>query len=126
MQLRQHPLMSYRGSRVWPPIWVSVESAERARGEVGLLKEVRCYPSKGGETYLIIDHEGAQYAGCLLLEDKVFCEQLSNFLQNYRGMPIKEIGSLNIPPSFDGVSRYRKVSDRKRKMSYYFIGESNR
>jgi hypothetical protein len=110
MQLRKHPLLSYRGSPVWPPIWVSVESGKKAHGEVGLLNQVRCYPDQAGEAYLIIDHEGAQYAGCLLLDDKIFCEQLGNFLRNCCGMRIKEIGNLEIPPGFEVAKPYRKVS----------------
>lgn len=110
MQLRKHPLMSYRGFPVWPPIWVSVESGKKASGEVGSLQQVRCYPDKAGEAFLIIDHEGAQYAGCLLLDDRVFCEQLGNFLRNCYGMHIREIGNLDIPPSFGATSGYRKVS----------------
>jgi hypothetical protein len=110
MQLRKHPLMSYRGSPVWPPLWVSVESAKKPRGEVGLLRQVRCYPDKAGEAYLIIEHEGAQYAGCLLLDDKIFCERLGKFLSDCCGMHIKDIGSLDIPPRLSVVSRYRKVS----------------
>jgi hypothetical protein len=102
--------MSYRGSCVWPPIWVSVESAKRPRGEVGQLKEVRTYPTKSGETYLIIDCDGTQYAGCLLLDDKVFSEQLGHFLQSCCGMLIKDIGSLDIPPRLDLAKSYRKAS----------------
>jgi hypothetical protein len=110
MQLREHPLMWYRGSPVWPPIWVGLESGKRPRGEIGSLNEVRCYPTKRGETYLIIEHEGAQYAGCLLLDDEAFCEQLGNFLQHHYGMLIKEIGSLDIPTSGDLTTIYRKAS----------------
>jgi hypothetical protein len=77
---------------------------------VGLLKEVRTYPTKGGETYLMIDYDGTQYAGCLLLDDKTFSEQLGNFLQSCCGMLVKEIGSLDIPLKFDLATSYRKAS----------------
>lgn len=110
MQLREHPSMSYRGSRVWPPIWVSAQSSKSRRGEVGLLKEVRTYPSKGGETYLMIDYEGTQYAGCLLLDDRTFSEHLSKFLQGCCEMLIKDIGSLDIPATLDLASNYRRAS----------------
>jgi hypothetical protein len=110
MQLREHPLMFYRGYPVWPPIWVGLGSENRPHGEIGYLKEVRCYPTKPGRTYLVIDHEGAQYTGCLLLDDRIFCEQLCNFLQRFCGMLIKEIGNLELPAALDLVSIYRKAS----------------
>ena len=102
--------MSYRGSPVWPPIWVGSGLGKKPQGEVGSLMEVCCYPSKPGEAYLIIDHEGTQYTGCLLFDDQVFCEQLSKLLQGYCGMDIKDIGSLDLPPAFEIASASRKVS----------------
>jgi hypothetical protein len=110
MQLRDHTSMSYRGSRIWPPIWVSAEPGTRPRGEVGVLKEVRTYGAEGGETYLIIEHEGTEYAGCLLLDDKVFAKQLARLLKTCRGMSIREIGSMDLPATLDGIGAFRKAA----------------
>jgi len=110
MQLRQHPLISYKGSPVWPPIWVGVGRGKRPHGEVGRLTEARCYPTKPGRIYLVISHHAAQYTGCLLLDDALFCEQLCNFLQGCCGMPIEEIGSLDLPSSLDLTTIYRRAS----------------
>jgi hypothetical protein len=44
MELRNHPLVSYRGRAAWPPIWVGaagIVSGKKALGEVGSIKEVR-------------------------------------------------------------------------------------
>jgi hypothetical protein len=42
MQLRDHLLMSYRGSRSWPPAWVWIDGREdkRSKGEFGILRSV--------------------------------------------------------------------------------------
>jgi hypothetical protein len=46
MLLRDHPLMSYRGTRNWPPVWTWTRGGENKypKGEVGILKTVE--PSK--------------------------------------------------------------------------------
>jgi hypothetical protein len=110
MQLREHTSMFYRGSRVWPPLWVSAESANRPRGEVGVLKEVRTYCGKSGETYLIIEHDGTQYAGCLLLDDEIFSEQLTSLLKTCCGMAVRDIGSLDLPRTLEGIANFRKAA----------------
>ena len=42
MQLRDHPLMTYRGNRSWPPAWLWTAGYETThpQGEVGILKAV--------------------------------------------------------------------------------------
>jgi hypothetical protein len=42
MLLRDHPLMSYKGLRSWPPAWLWMHGEENhhPRGEIGLLREV--------------------------------------------------------------------------------------
>jgi hypothetical protein len=75
-----------------------------------VLKEVRTYGVEGGETYLLIEHEGTEYAGCLLLDDKVFAEQLARLLKTCRGMSIEEIGSMDLPAKLDGIGTFRKAA----------------
>jgi hypothetical protein len=111
MHLRDHPLLSYRGYFMWPPIWVGVGGrGESPQGEIGRLRDVRCYPDKPGRIFLIIDNAGAQYTGCLLFDDTLAWERISAFLRRCRGMLIKEIGSLDMPPVLDLERVYRKNS----------------
>ena len=99
MLLRDHPLMSYRGLRSWPPVWTWHGGAPNIhpRGEIGILREV--LPSNispADRCFLHISHEGAQYVGCLLIEDPTFCYQIVKFLHGCCNRPIAEIGSLDI------------------------------
>jgi hypothetical protein len=87
-----------------------MESGKRPRGEIGSLNEVRLYPNSKGETYLIVHHEGTQYAACLLLDDKVFSQQVGRLLQNCCGMLIKDIGSLEVSPGLDLAQSYKQAS----------------
>jgi hypothetical protein len=102
MQLRDHPLMSYRGNPNWPPTWVKTVGSQYAalrslRGEIGVLSEAllsRVYPYT--RCYLIMDFEGESYMGTLIFEDAAFCRQLCGLLQNHIAKPIKEIGDLDL------------------------------
>src|SRR5262249_30703116 len=42
MLLRDHPLMSYRGIRNWPPAWTWIDGREdkHPKGEIGILRTV--------------------------------------------------------------------------------------
>jgi hypothetical protein len=113
MRLREHPFMSYRGYPMWPPIWVGMgpRTGESPQGEIGHLREVRCYPDKPRRVFLVIDHDGSQYTGCLLFDDSRFSEQICNFLKAYYGTLTSAIGDLEIPPFLEWVTTYRKASD---------------
>jgi len=99
MELRDHPLMSYRGLRNWPPAWTWIGGKENThpKGEVGILKEL-LVPAVDppNRCFLIMEHKEAAYIGCLLFEDRSFCRQISNLLKNYYGYPIQYIGSLDL------------------------------
>jgi hypothetical protein len=105
---------------------VGFGSGKKPQGEVGSLTEVRCYPTKPGEAYLIINYEGAQYTGCLLFDNEVFCEQLSKMLQGYCGMDILDIGSLDLPPAVETASASRKVSADGRGVSAAMVSNGPR
>jgi hypothetical protein len=98
MQLRYHPLMSYQGRPIWPPIWISLESAgtgdeEILEGEMGHLKRLRCEPTDPRCIFLIMVHEEAEYVGCLLFNDDLSCEKIAQRLRKLYGVAIKAIGS---------------------------------
>jgi hypothetical protein len=97
MQLRDHPLMSYRGIPNWPPVWTQMRigGVKIVKGEVGVL----IYVHAGGASntcYLVIEHENENYTGSLIFDDGPFCRQLVDLLQQYRGRSVKEIGDLQV------------------------------
>src|SRR5262245_59264910 len=103
MPLRACPLMSYRGTRNWPPTWTKTSggslagSFETQRGEIGILQQV--FLSKIGpynKCYLSIEFRRMIYVGTLLFDDAMFCRQLCEFLQNHIGKSIEEIGDLDL------------------------------
>ncbi|HTM11217.1 MAG TPA: hypothetical protein VL754_22760 [Verrucomicrobiae bacterium] len=107
MQLRDHPLMTYRGVHTWPPIWtmISGKDKQRPRGEAGVLKEIKFTsipPGANGDKrsynriFLFIDHDGQSYIGCLMLEDYAFCQQLARLFRQQYGRRIEEIGGLDL------------------------------
>ena len=99
MKLRDHPLMSCVAVRNWPPTWLWRGGSEdtRPNGEIGFLKEVilsdidpptRCF--------LVMQHMGAEYIGCLSFGNSAFCREISRVLSEYCGNLIHEIGDMDI------------------------------
>lgn len=43
-----------------------------------------------------MEHDGADYIGCLFFDDAVFCAQISTTLEKHAGCTIKEIGDLDL------------------------------
>jgi hypothetical protein len=100
MELRSHPLMSYRNGLSWPPIWMWIDGKENQhpRGEVGVLKRVKPY-DPGAHLpvcFLWIEHEDSTYLGFLLFDDRSFCQQVTRFLQDHCGSSIEEISGLDL------------------------------
>ncbi len=95
--LRDHPLMSYRGVRNWPPVWTLTRnrSVKVVKGEVGVLKYVHSN-SELSKCFLVIDYQSETYVGCILCRDHAFCNQISHLLRDHVGRPIKEIGDLDL------------------------------
>ena len=85
----------------WPPTWSpsNPKSGLKAlRGEIGRLKYV--LPNKSSDRcFLLIEHEGGSYIGCLFFDDSIFCAQMVTIMQNHAGMMIKEIGDLDLSPT---------------------------
>jgi hypothetical protein len=100
MELRNHPLMSYRRLSSWPPTWVWIGGNEdkQLRGEVGILKQVRMVDGHPivHRCFLWIEYEDSMYLGCLLLSDFSFCERVSKLLEQNIGRSIEYIGSLDL------------------------------
>src|SRR5262245_58894760 len=97
--LRDHPLMSYRGVRSWPPTWTWVAGPAKnyAHGEVGTLKSValsRTLPAN--RCFLYVDHQGSSYVGCLIVDDPSFCREIVKLLQAHCNRSIDSIGSLDL------------------------------
>jgi len=99
MLLRDHPLMSRHGVRNWPPVWTWVDGPENKspRGEIGIL----IWASLSGiqppdRCYLLINHEGSSYMGCLLFDDPAFCRYIAKLLDSHSNRPIAELGGLDL------------------------------
>jgi len=99
MELRNHPIMNYRGIPNWPPVWTNGKQSsgvKTKKGEIGVLKFVMVHKQMPNRLFLFIDHEGETYTGCLLFNDGSFCRQLELILEKQIGASIKEIGNLDL------------------------------
>jgi len=99
MMLRDHPLMQHHGLHSWPPVWTWIDGSEKnhPRGEIGILRRV--VPSKissAEKCFPYIEHDGSEYMGCLLFDDRAFCSQIAELLQGCCNHPIAEIGSIDL------------------------------
>jgi hypothetical protein len=94
--LRDHPLMSYRHVRNWPPVWTQArkETNKTLRGEVGILRYVQ-RPTLN-KCYLVIDYYGEYFVGTLIFDDFAFSAQVGELLQKQVGRSIKEIGDIDL------------------------------
>jgi hypothetical protein len=104
MKLRDHPLMSYKGIRTWPPSWLWTGGYESTfpEGEVGILKDVQPSTiSSHNSCFLIMEHCGAQYIGALLLGDRTFYLQTYALLVHNCGKMIQDIGEIEISQALD-------------------------
>ena len=98
MKLRDHPLMSYRGSKNWPPVWTRARDTtlKTLRGEIGVLTYVHSNPQLSSKCYLIMEYEGETYVGTLIFGDKTFYNQICEVLRVHVRRPIQEIGDLDL------------------------------
>jgi hypothetical protein len=99
MELRNHPLMTYRGINNWPPVWTWRGGREniKPQGEVGVLQDVflsNVVPHS--RIFLIVAHNEEEYMGCVLFTDYTFCGQIYQLLKAHCGNTIGEIGSLDV------------------------------
>jgi hypothetical protein len=102
MELRNHPLINYRGLPSWPPTWTPANPKSHLkplRGEIGRLEYVLPNKTCNNRCFLIIEHEGDHYVGCLFVDEGIFCAELTTVLQDHAGLTIKEIGDLDLSGS---------------------------
>jgi len=70
---------------------------KKPRGEVGVLREAflsRIEPH--ARLFLIVEHEGEEYIGCMMFDDAMFCGQVCEFLKQHCGKTVVEIGNLDL------------------------------
>jgi hypothetical protein len=106
MELRVHPLMSFRGVPNWPPTWTWMDGREdqHPKGELGILRTVLLSKTqRANRCFLLIFYEESSYLGCLLFDDEVFCCQITKLLQGYCNRPIAEIGSIDLSCSLQRI-----------------------
>ena len=98
MLLRDHPLITYRGLRNWPPVWSCTDGHNHhPKGEVGTLKAIfRSDTQPPNRCFLLTSHEGSEYLGCLLFNDPAFCRQVMELLKAHYNRSIAEIGNLDV------------------------------
>jgi hypothetical protein len=101
MQVRDHPLMSYKGNPNWPPAWIRLRGGrdKHPKGEVGILREVRWSPIQlrpWDRFFLVVEYERTMYMGCLLFDDTAFCLEIQRLFLDYCGHSIEYIGGLDV------------------------------
>jgi hypothetical protein len=98
MELHNHPLMSYRGVKNWPPIWIPVDrqNVRVISGEVGILRHAQHDARYPARCKLIVEHEQEAFAGTLQFDDIAFCWLITNVLKNHVRRLIKDIGNLDL------------------------------
>jgi hypothetical protein len=114
VQLRNYPPTYYSGFRAWPPLWVTpAKTGQLLQGEIGRLKEVRRNPRRPCRLFLVMEHEGVDYTGCILFKDDAPCEGLANILEKCCGMSMEDIGSLEVPDRIVSAPTARESADQK-------------
>jgi hypothetical protein len=98
MKFREHPLVTYHGMRMWPPIWVWAggKNDKPIEGEAGILREVRLSDVANGRLFLIINYEGSDYMSWLQFDDPSCCHQVYELMHSCVGLKIQQIGDLDV------------------------------
>jgi hypothetical protein len=100
MKLRDHPRLSYKGFRSWPPMWAwrGGNKYTHAVGEVGVLKQVIAPTMDPWDRcFLIMEHDDQEYRGTLLVEDSRLCREVYKVLVEHCGEPIQQIAEIDLP-----------------------------
>jgi hypothetical protein len=118
MELRDCPFIFHGSIGNWPPVWVrkGEHANETLRGEIGILKEVRASILKPYQRcFLIMEHDGAEYVGCLLFRDRAYCKSIYAMLLRQHGRPMRDIGGTDVSPVIrpkaqEGSSKRRNLA----------------
>jgi hypothetical protein len=96
MKLRDHPSISYKGVRSWPPVWFDADTVpgKVIKGEVGILTDVVMGGLELCEVFLAIRYQGGSFIGVLFFDDQLFCLKVYEFLKACIGREIKDIGDM--------------------------------
>jgi hypothetical protein len=96
MQLRSHPLMTFRGRPNWPPqwIWISGGDNKHPTGEIGVLQEIRTSSIDQPVCFLTIQYNESNYLGTLIFTHPKFYEEVCELLKRNAGRPLNEIGAM--------------------------------
>jgi hypothetical protein len=98
IKLRDYPHISYQGFHTWPPNWTWTGGAQdvAAKGEVGILKEVKTHDAISSKCFLFIEHEGATFMGSVSIDSWFVCQELVKLLKRHLGEPLRSIGGLEV------------------------------
>src|SRR5215217_6934323 len=99
MKLRDHRLMTrISGVCAWPPLWVDTRGPghKKPRGEVGYLKRVETHAAIANGLFLWTEYEGQTYIGMMHFDDLAFCNEIARVLQHHLGVPISDIGDIDL------------------------------
>jgi hypothetical protein len=96
MKLNDHPLMSHKGLRNWPPSFLAFNHEDRLAGELGILRHVMADQTDMNRVFLLTEYDGLGYVGCVQFDDKEFCSRIATVFRNSIGKPLKEIGEFEI------------------------------
>ena len=99
MKLRNHPLMSRRGIRNWPPVWTWIggEENKHPKAEVGVLSDVKLSTIEPRDRcFLVMEYKGSSYMGSLLFDDSSFCDGIFTLLRTQVHRSIEYIGGLDL------------------------------
>jgi hypothetical protein len=92
--------MRCRGHSNWPPAWTWIGGKENKnpKGELGVLKQARLATAEPflNRCFLWMEYEDSAYLGCLVFDDRLFCEQVYRLLGENCGSSIRDIGSLEM------------------------------
>jgi hypothetical protein len=90
--------MSYGAMPSWPPAWTWSGGIFRGKptGEIGVLTEIMPSPNRSNQMYLLVEHHGGEYIGCLMFKDPAACRRIFEILKAHRGYRIEHIGGLDL------------------------------
>ena len=93
--------MTWQGQPNWPPTWSGPHGPNNPLpvGEVGVLTRVESSTSSACSPHciLVMHWNNQDYFGSLFFDDLSFLEQFCELLRRHVGLPIAEIGNLELP-----------------------------